>query len=287
MPQRDGYAHGTPGWVDLSTADTEGSKAFYGELFGWSWEDQEGLGGGFVYSIARMDGRAVAGLGPTPSEMVEAGVRAAWNTYLIVDSADVAHQAVLDAGGRSLARPFDVMSAGRMAFVMDDQGACSGLWQAGLHIGAQLVNEPGALTWVELYVPDAETAAQFYAAALGLDTETSVMGEDPDTAWKVGDQVVGPASVVATVMGSQAYTAWKVGDQVVGGLLKLPMEGVPPQWHVYFGAADVGEMATKVADLGGNVFAGPMPTPAGSVLVIQDPCGGFFSVMQLNEWPTA
>ena len=84
-----------------------------------------------------------------------------------------------------------------------------GLWQAGLHIGAQLVNEPGALTWVELYVPDAETAAQFYAAALGLDTETSVMGEDPDTAWKVGDQVVGPASVVATVMGSQAYTAWK------------------------------------------------------------------------------
>ena len=45
MPQRDGYAHGTPGWVDLSTADTEGSKAFYGELFGWSWEDQEGLAG--------------------------------------------------------------------------------------------------------------------------------------------------------------------------------------------------------------------------------------------------
>ena len=119
-------AHGTPGWIDLSTDDVEGAKAFYGGLFGWSWEDQQDPGGDFVYSIAYLEGRSVAGLGRAPSEMVEAGVRAVWNTYLVVDSVDLAHQAVLDEGGVSLVGPFDVMSAGRMAFVMDDQGSTCG-----------------------------------------------------------------------------------------------------------------------------------------------------------------
>ena len=270
MPQRNGYAHGTPGWVDLSSTDTEASKTFYGDLFGWQWEEQEVPAGGSVYSIAHLAAGTVAGLGPAPAEMVKAGFRGAWNTYLMVDAVDAAYQAVLDEGGTTVVGPLDVMDAGRMAFVMDDQGAYSGLWQAGLHKGAQLVNEPGAFTWVELYVPDADRAAKFYRAALGLIAQPVDFGPG---------------------MESMSYYGLKVGERVVGGLMDLPMEGMPPQWHVYFGSADVDETAAKATELGGDVMTGPfnLPSeedvPSGRIVVMHDPCGVMFSALELNEWP--
>ena len=271
MPQRDGYAHGTPGWIDLSSDDMETAKAFYGGLFGWHWEDQERPGEIFAYSIAHLEGRPVAGLYPAPAGMIEAGVRSAWNTYLMVDVVGVAHQAVLDAGGRSLIGPVDVTTAGRMAFVMDDQGACSGLWEAGVHKGAGAVNEPGAFTWVELYVPDPDIAAEFYRVALGVGTAPVDFGAG---------------------MEAMSYSNLKVGEDIVGGLMGLPMEGMPPQWHVYVGSADVERTATKAVELGGAVMAGPFPlpegdgVPVGRIAIMNDPGGAMFSALQLEEWPT-
>ena len=271
MPFRDGYEHGTPGWVDLSTADPEAAKAFYGGLFGWQWEDQEGYGGD-TYSIALLGGRAVAGLGPAPPELVKAGFRGAWNTYLMVDSVDTAYRSVLEAGGKGLVGPLDVMDAGRMAFVVDDQGACSGLWEARLHKGAQVVNEPGAFTWVELYVPDTDKAAEFYRAALGLVAQPVDLGPG---------------------MESISYSGLKVGKWIVGGLMGLPMEGMSPQWHVYIGSADVDETAAKASELGGNVMTEPFALPAADgvpevrIVIMHDPGGAMFSALELGEWPVA
>ena len=255
MPHRDGYAHGTPCWVDLSTDDLEGAQAFYSGLFGWSWDDQHGPDGEFIYSLAQLDGRNVAGLGPAPDEMVQAGVRAAWNTYLAVDSVDDAYQAAIDAGAAGVFGPCDVMDAGRMAYIMDDQGVPVGLWQAGRHKGAQVIHEPGALTWNELCVPDTDAAARFYGAVLGLDTEPAEMDID------------------------MAYTLWKVGEDIVGGLMAPPMDEVPPYWNVYFGTADVEETAAAVPEFGGQIVNGPFPTPVGPMAVIQDPAGG-------PSWPS-
>ena len=52
--------------------------------------------------------------------------------------------------------PFDIMDAGRMAFIMDPSGAAVALWQANQHIGATLVNEPGTVTWNERQRGDRE-----------------------------------------------------------------------------------------------------------------------------------
>ena len=41
-----------------------------------------------------------------------------------------------------------------MAFVLDPGGVPVGLWQANQHIGATLVNEPGAVMWNELITTD-------------------------------------------------------------------------------------------------------------------------------------
>src|ERR671910_346717 len=57
MGERDRHAHGSFSWTDLSTPDAEASKAFYGGLFGWEFEDNPIPEGG-VYVMARLGGHA-------------------------------------------------------------------------------------------------------------------------------------------------------------------------------------------------------------------------------------
>ena len=153
MPERTSYAQGTPNWVDLQTTDQDAAKAFYAGLFGWTYDDQP-MAEGPVYSMAMLGGHQVAAIAPQPPEMAAAGAPPMWNTYIAVDSVDDAAAKVEAAGGKVAMAPFDVMDAGRMAFVMDPGGAAVALWQANQHIGATLVNEPGAVTWNELITAD-------------------------------------------------------------------------------------------------------------------------------------
>lgn len=45
MTTRDAAPLGAPCWADLATTDIAASRAFYGELFGWTSEAAEALGG--------------------------------------------------------------------------------------------------------------------------------------------------------------------------------------------------------------------------------------------------
>lgn len=252
MPRRNGFTQGEPCWADLSTEDTEGAKAFYGGLFGWTWEERGMPDAGMAYSLAQKDGCNVAGLGPITPELAAMGLRSVWNTYLAVDSADEAYRKAIEAGGMGLMEPYDVMTAGRMAYILDNQRAAVGFWQARDHRGAQLIKEPGTMSWSELYVPDVGAATGFLGAVLGLTSETSDMGP-------------------------MSYTLLKVGDEIVAGVMEPP-ENVPPSWSVYFGTADINETATRVTGLGGQVMNGPFPTPLGQIIVAADPAGGVFLV---------
>src|SRR5580693_7671048 len=143
MPVRSSYAQGTPNWVDLQTTDQDAAKAFYSTLFGWVYDEQP-ITEGTVYSTAMIGEHNVAAIAPQPPEMAAAGAPPMWNTYIAVDSVDDAVARAEKAGGQVAMPAFDVMGAGRMAFVLDPGGAAIGLWQANQHIGATLVNEAGA-----------------------------------------------------------------------------------------------------------------------------------------------
>ena len=253
MPKRTSYAQGTPNWVDLQTTDQDGAKVFYGQLFGWAFDDQP-MPQGPVYSMALLGGEPVAAIAAQSPDLAAAGAPAVWNTYLAVDSADDAVARAEAAGGRVAMAPFDVMDAGRMAFVIDPGGAAVALWQAGRHIGAALVNEPGAVTWNELVTSDPSVAG-FYQQVLGVTTSAVDMGTGP-------------------------YTLFEVGGQQVGGMAGPQQPGTPSHWQVYFAVADADATAARVAELGGQVLAGPFDTPVGRIAVTQDPQGAAFSFMQ-------
>jgi len=253
MPARESYAQGTPNWVDLQTTDQPAAKAFYSGVFGWSYDDQP-MDAGAVYSIATIGDGQVAAIAPQSPELKAAGMPSVWNTYLAVDSVDDATAKVAAAGGTVAMAPFDVMDAGRMSFVMDPGGAAVALWQANQHIGATLVNEPGAVTWNEL-ITDNPDAVPFYEQVLGVTTTTADMG------------------------GSK-YTMLEAGGQQVASTMPPQMSGEPSHWQVYFAVADADATAAKIKQLGGSVMVEPSDTPIGKMAVVADPQGAVFSLFQ-------
>jgi predicted enzyme related to lactoylglutathione lyase len=258
MPIRTSYTQGTPNWVDLQTTDQDAARAFYAGLFGWTYDDQP-MPEGAVYSMAKLGDEPVAAIAPQSPELAAAGAPPMWNTYLAVDSVDDVAAKVEAAGGRLAMAPFDVMDAGRMAFVIDPAGAAVALWQANKHIGATLVNEPGTVTWNELITTD-PSAAVFYEQVLGVTTTKM------DT-------------------GTGEYTLFEAGGQQVGGATAPQMPGVPNHWHVYFAVGDADATAAKVTELGGSIPVEPFDTPVGRIAVARDPQGAVFSIIKPTPPP--
>lgn len=250
------YAPGTPSYVDVSAPDVDAAAAFYTALFGWDCVaagSPEQTGG---YRMFERDGKTVAGLGP-----VAEGAPPAWTTYISVADADEAAEAARAAGGRVLLEPMDVMTAGRMAMLADPEGAVFAIWQAGDHIGAQIVGEPGALCWNELQTRDPEGAAAFYGALFG---------------WR--------AQAAAAPDGSE-YGVWQLGERAVGGRMVIGEgfpPGVPASWLAYFAVEDADAAVARLRELGGAVLVEPFDTPAGRIAVVADPPGAMFAVMAMS-----
>ena len=173
MTEMTTYAPGTPCWVDLGTPDLDASVEFYGGLLGWDipeTENAEQTGG---YRLALLNGKSTAGMMP----LMQEGQPPAWMTYISVDDTDATAAAAGEAGGSVIAEPIDVMELGRMAVIADPEGAVFGIWQPGSFSGAELVNEPGSLSWNELNTRDPEAAESFYGDLFGWSFAEMDMGE--------------------------------------------------------------------------------------------------------------
>jgi uncharacterized protein len=259
MSERDGYAPGTPCWIDLSTPDQDAAAAFYGGLFGWRVEEDENAERTGGYRVATLRGRAIGGV----MKLMREDQPPAWSTYVSVANADAAAARVKQAGGSVMFEPMDVLDYGRMAFVVDPTGAVLGLWQPGRNKGAGVVNEPGALSWNELNTRDVSGAEEFYGAVFGWTFETEGMGE------------------------AGSYTTINLGGNPVGGVLNQRERGVPDEvpahWAVYFAVEDADATVERVKELGGSVMVPPTDIPAGRFSIVGDPHGAMFTVIALSE----
>lgn len=255
MPTVDSYTQGTPCWSDLSSSDVEGAKHFYGSLFGWDF-DGRAMGPDMTYYMATLKGRNVAGLLQQMPDMAAAGVPSFWNTYIAVDSVDEAAAKVAEAGGTLIFPPDEVPGSGRMVLVTDPTGAQISFWESKGHIGASVVNEPGAVIWNELQVDDLAGVLPFYQAVAGMDAET------------------GPAGDLSE------YTQFLVNGKSIAGAMKKPMPDTPNNWIVYFNSADADQTASRVQELGGQVIAPVFDVSGiGRMAVFSDPQGSIFCIM--------
>jgi hypothetical protein len=178
-----------------------------------------------------------------------------WTTYVNVDDVDVVVAKVEPAGGIVVFGTTEVTNAGRMAIFQDTTGATIAAWQAGEHIGAQLVNEPGAFIWSELATSDLAKSKAFYSEVFG---------------WGWG--------------GADEYAEAQVAGRTIGAAMPRPdalSADVPDNWTVYFGSADVDADAKKATDLGASIIVGPTDVPgAGRFVVLMDPQGATFALFK-------
>jgi uncharacterized protein len=265
---------GVPCWVDTSQPDPQAAVHFYGELFGWEFEDVMPPDMPGSYFIARLRGGDVAAVGSPPEG---APPMAVWNTYVWVESADETTDKVRDAGGTVLTEPFDVMDAGRMAVFQDPDGAVFCVWQANRRKGAQIVNEPGSVNFNDLHTRDSEGAKAFYNAVFGwetLDVGGGFMAwtlpgygdylerDDPELRERLAESGGPPGfeDVVASLN--------PIGDD---------QPDTPPHWGLTFAVDDADATAAKAEELGGQVVVPPFDAPWVRMTILTDPQGATFT----------
>lgn len=252
MGERTNHAPGTFSWTDVSTTDQEAAKAFYSALFGWETEDMP-AGEGVTYTMAKLQGTNVAAISPQPPQQRDAGVPPMWNSYITVESADRALERAQQLGATVHASAFDVFDAGRMGVVQDPQGAFFEVWEPKRHIGAGLVNAPGALTWNELASPDPEGSGSFYGELFGWTLEP-MQGTD------------------------MPYLLIKASDGRTNGGVRPAAEQEPTYWLPYFGTDDLDAAVAKIGELGGDTLMGPTDIGVGNIAAVRDPQGAVFAL---------
>lgn len=118
----------------------------------------------------------------------------------------------------------------------------------------------GAVTWVDLTVPDADAIRDFYVDVVGWTPSGVDMGGYSDYSMIIPGTDQGVAGV-CHARGSNA--------------------DVPAQWLIYINVADLDESMRKCTERGGAVVSGPKTMAEyGRYCVIRDPAGAVAALFQ-------
>lgn len=116
-PETDGPpGGGTFCWNELASTDPAKAAAFYGEVFGWSWDEMD-MGPMGTYRLAKRNGKQVAGLMKT---MVPG--HSYWLNYIAVADVDAKTKEAEALGGKVVTPPMDIPKVGRFSVLQDPTG---------------------------------------------------------------------------------------------------------------------------------------------------------------------
>jgi predicted enzyme related to lactoylglutathione lyase len=243
-------------WYDLLTHDVPGVERFYGELFGWEFEEGYGESGNFT--LITHDGTPIGGIAYV--DTLPGGVsRARWVPSLSVPDVDRAVDVVQQAGGAVYYGPDEAGERGRLAVVGDPEGALLAFVRAAG--GDPVDRDPpyDSWLWTELWTHDVEAAIAFYQSLVAYEVDTidrSVLND---------------------------YTVLQRDGRPLAGVRELPWEDVMPNWLPYVRVVDPVAIAARVESLDGRVLIAPADSVrAGSVALIADPSG---AVLAVQKWP--
>ncbi len=243
------------GWHDLMTTEIDGSIAFYGDLFGWSFDDPRTDGYRLVRDRTGLD---FGGLLPWPQS---GSTMAAWAGYVLVENADQTAAQVL-AGDGQLVMPVADFPDGRLAPILDPDGADCVIFQPEMDNDMSPQGSGGAggaVCWNELIAHDIEIATEFYRECFG---------------WEFDPQVVA----------NRGYAVARFDGRPVAGVFQ---PATPPErsgWVAYFSCEDIETAVARAID-GGATLAHPVKSMAGigATCWIQDPFGALFGLMNPAE----
>jgi len=231
------YKPGKFVWVDLVTGEAEQAKAFYGALFGWTFEEKG------RYSIALNNGARVAGI--VASEDPE---RSEWIGNLSVENVDSSVESAKAHGGAVEHEAVDAPDRGRLALVSDPGGAIVLLVRSSTGDTPDGLPPVGSFLWRELWTHDIDAALGFYSA---------VAGHSPDT----------------IDLGGQPYSVLTADKIARAGVMVAPPE-VQPLWLPYVRVEDPLATAERAVELGARLIgadddAAILVDPTGAPIGVQ------------------
>jgi predicted enzyme related to lactoylglutathione lyase len=239
-------------WHDLLTNDIEGSKRFYGGLFGWQFDELPltlGMGASSKYLLISHQGKLIGGMVDVSNVDKEIN-SSQWVVLMSVADVDQAVADIKRAGGTVLTPPTDLNERGRIALATDVEGALFAVLET--RSGDPLDREPavGEFMWDEVWTSDVDKAADFYKS-------------------------VAPFELVDKELGNASYKGLLVDEKPRAGVLLNPAaeQGLKPTWVSYIKVQDM-SVLDKVAGLGGQVLLGAENRPiGGQVAIITGPSG--------------
>lgn len=254
------FSEGAPCWADATLPDLAAGQRFYGELFGWTFQDQgEEFG---HYTMALHDGKNAAAL----MAKMDPSMPTAWGVHFAAADAAKTAAKITEAGGQVVFGPDTVGDIGVMLGAVDPGGSSFGVWQAGEHIGFDTAeDESGAFCWTENHTRDADAVDAFYQAVFGYGAQQ--VGDGVDFDYKVWSLPDDPEGQVAGRM--------RHGDD-------LPAD-VPSAFQTYFTVDDCDAAAATVQRLGGRVLTAPEDSPFGRMAVVADDQGASFAIIDTRR----
>ena len=239
-------------WHDLITDDPEASARFYGELFGWEFDQvggEYGLGDDSAYTLIRNNGRLIGGM-VNENKLQRSEDLSQWIVLMSVSDIQSAIIKLEAAGGIVYTPPTELESRGWLAVVSDPQGAILALVQTAN--GDPIDRKPrvGDFLWNEVWTDDVTSATNFYGHLAAYNKETTVL--DDDFTYKI--------------LGAQ--------NRPRIGVVQHPVPDMDPVWVSYIRVEDPDPLLERVEELGGTVLLETRERAAGGkVALIQGPSG--------------
>lgn len=110
-------------WNELVTQDVEASRKFYTSLFGWTAEAFKG-----DYTIFKQGDAMAGGM----MQCQQKGLPTHWLAYVTVENVDATAASAKKLGAKIVVEPMDISDVGRIAVLVDPQGAALGLFKPAM-----------------------------------------------------------------------------------------------------------------------------------------------------------
>lgn len=241
-------------WFDLATPSLDDQKAYYGDVFGWTYRTLDEVGDGYV--LVLNGGQPIAGM----FESVPPGGEqdgATWLALFSVTDVDQAANVAEQQGGRVEVAPATVPGRGRHALLRDPADAIFGVLASASGDPLDEQVPVGGIIWVDLFARDVDAMAEFYRQLAPWTVSHRAVREGGD----------------GRMLTSQ--------DQPRAGIVAVDEEANRSAWVPYVRVDDVAATLERAVDGGGFVIIAPDPELFDSNIgVFVDPNGGVTGVVR-------
>lgn len=249
------YQRGHFVWRELMTPDIDAAKAFYGGLFGWTFDDMPMATGEGVYTVVKNGDFRLAGM-MTLASIGKEDIQPYWMSYVSMANVDETAAAASANGGTVALEPKTVPSVGLISVIGDAQHAYTSIvdFEPG---DPPRPERPGVgmFCWEQLDTSDVDSAVAFYRKVYG---------------WEKRGFGAGDGEIVT----------FYAGETPVAAVMQTP-PGVPPHWMTYVVVENLSASRERVRTLGGQVTVEAIPVPRiGTIAVINDPHGASIGLFE-------